>query len=173
MDWGVVLTLWTVRLSLACYAIVVAGALVPRATTARLRASRVIWTAGCLLFWLHVGAAFHFYHDWSHAHAVAHTAAETKRLLGWEFGRGIYFSYLFMILWAIDAAWLWRTPRICQRAGWTRGLVHAYLFFIAVNGTIVFEQGPVRWAAIVCCVVIAILALARVVLPWRNPSLST
>jgi hypothetical protein len=128
---------------------------------------------GCALFWLHVAAAFHFYHRWSHHHAVEHTAAETKRLLGFEFGQGIYFSYLFMVLWAIDAAWQWRTPLAPRRSPWTRCLVHAYLFFIAFNGTIVFEDGPVRWAAVACCAAIAVLALVRLVLPWRNLSLST
>ena len=173
MDWGAAITLWTVRLALACYALVVAGALLPGVSSSWRRASRLIWTAGCLLFWMHLAAAFHVYHEWSHAHAVAHTAAETKRLMGWEFGNGIWMSYLFVLLWTADAAWQWSVPLDARRPRWTRVAVHAYLFFIVFNGTIVFEDGPVRWAGIVCCAALAVLALARLTLPWRNLSLST
>jgi hypothetical protein len=40
-------------------------------------------------------------------------------------------------------------------------LVHAYLFFIAFNGAIVFESGPTRWVGIPATLGLAVL------LAWR------
>src|SRR5207247_4306515 len=47
------------------------------------------------------------YHRWSHAVAWRHTAERTQDLLGVAVGDGIYFSYLFLVLWIIDVVWLW------------------------------------------------------------------
>ena len=73
-------------------------------------ALRAVWTLGCVLFDVHVACAFHFYHQWSHAVAWQHTAERTRELLGVAMGDGIYFSYLFLVLWAVDVVWLWLTP---------------------------------------------------------------
>jgi len=177
------MTIWTIRLALVCYVVFVAGSIATVscrcATWSAI--SRWIWTAGCGLFVLHVLAAFAFYHHWSHAAAWETTAAETDAMLGVRFGDGIYFSYVFLVLWVADVAMMWwmatrKQPaklmaiegpasdggndaaRAPFTAMWLRGLVHAYLFFIAFNGAIVFESGPSRWGGIVACALLAALA---------------
>jgi hypothetical protein len=159
---GALLTTWTIRLALACYVAYLAGWLVNRDPRWPVIA-RWIWTLGCGLFIAHVLFAFHFFHHWSHAAAWQTTAEETRELLGVAFGNGIYFSYLFTAVWLTDVIWLWaKAPRretLQERTPWTRWLVHGYLFFIAFNGAIVFEGGPIRWAGIAACVVLTILAL--------------
>lgn len=111
---------------------------------------RWLWTAGCLFLWAHMVAAFHFYHDWSHAAAVADTAEQTEQLLGVRFGAGIWFNYLLMTLWTIDVWLEWRC--IIERSSGSRAftwLVHGFAFFIIFNGTVVFKEGWVRWAGVV------------------------
>ena len=61
---GVLLTKWTVRLALICYALCVADELTfPPAIVGH---EVHLWTLGCALFVVHVACAFHFYHHWSH-----------------------------------------------------------------------------------------------------------
>ena len=171
---GPFLTAWTIRAALVCYVAYLGGWLTMR----RGRwptVARWIWTIGCALFLGHVACAFHFFHHWSHAAAWQDTAEQTQRLIGVAFGDGIYFSYLFLILWVFDVAWLWIVPLSAanisdnsmksaaesasgmprpinqqQTPPWRR-LVHIFLFFIAFNGAIVFKAGPIRWAGIAAC----------------------
>jgi hypothetical protein len=178
---GVLLTQWTIRLALLGYV----GYLAVRLTaggTRWPRGTRWLWTAACGLFLLHAACAFQFYHGWSHAAAWESTARQTQELLGVPFGAGIYFSYLFAAVWMLDVVRAWVTaldkpPRRLGRlrARWTaaqaalrkweqsRGhlLVHAYLLFIAINGAMVFEAGPTRFAGAVACLLLAGLAAAR------------
>jgi hypothetical protein len=168
---GELLTAWTIRLALACYACHLAGSLLVftagSAQAAWNQPARWLWTSGCMLFVLHVACAFHFYHGWSHAAAFEKTASETEALLGVRFGEGIYFSYLFLALWVADVCAMWWFPRppvaaqagAMPRSGTLRAVLHAYLFFIALNGAIVFEAGPTRWAGIGVCLLLAGLAL--------------
>lgn len=170
---GELLTRWTIRLALVCFASYFALRL---AGTGRQRAERAIWTIGCVLFAAHVAAAFHFYHAWSHAAAWRKTAEETQALLGVPFGDGIYFSYAFLVLWVLDVVWLWISAsgspagRVAASATcvpaesvgrettprW-RVLVHAFLLFIAFHGAIVFEGGPTRWLGIPAVCLLAFL----------------
>ena len=165
---GELLTLWTVRLALVCYVAYVAQRLtapkLARRSDSRFAAARAIWTLGCGLFLIHVACAFHYYHGWSHSAAWEKTASETDKLLGIRFGVGIYFSYAFMLLWLLDVAAMWLWP---LADGALRLLVHAYLLFIAVNGAIVFEAGPIRWAGIAACLLLAGLA-GRAAYNWAS-----
>jgi hypothetical protein len=165
---GVLLTAWTIRLALACYVAYLAGwLLVPNRGNCGASwpsVARWLWTFGCVLFVIHVACAFHFYHGWSHADAFEKTAADTEQLLGVRFGEGIYFSYLFLILWIVDVVVMWmrrspsgQSPRPMVAA--MHWLLHAYLFFIAFNGAIVFAAGPTRWAGIAACLVLGGLAI--------------
>jgi hypothetical protein len=160
---GILLTRWTVRLALACYVLYLAGWLLPTGPGWP-RMARWVWTLGCVLFLAHVAAAFHFYHHWSHAAAYETTARETAELLGVRFGEGIYFSYLFAVAWVADVAGMWLAARGDGRqqgpwiAAWPRLAVHAYLLFIALNGAIVFEAGPTRWAGLLACLGLSVLA---------------
>src|SRR5690349_10305078 len=86
----------TVRLALAFYGV---AAWLMLGLTREGRAAgglaRWCWTLGWLAFLIHLGCAFHYYHHWSHADAVA----RTERVSG--FGPGIYLSHLFTVLWTL------------------------------------------------------------------------
>src|SRR5579872_5327000 len=112
------LTRWTIRLALAAYV----GMLVLRirtksgirgntpalASSGRIdstpgeRFQRVLFTLGCILLWAHVASAFAFYHHWSHDDAYSRTARETADTVGIDWGGGIYFNYLCLLLWSFD-----------------------------------------------------------------------
>jgi hypothetical protein len=181
---GALLTKWTIRLALVCYVVYLAGWLASF-NARRPRTARAIWTVGCVLFDVHVACAFHFFHHWSHSAAWRNTAERTERLLGVAVGDGIYFSYFFLVLWIFDVLWLWWPSRTIatpsrgrgeNRAGaratgvpmtiriraetpaW-RVAVHVFLLFIAVNGAIVFESGPTRWAGLAAGLLLACLAV--------------
>jgi hypothetical protein len=106
--------------------------------------------------------AFHFFHYWSHAHALAHT----RRVSG--VGEGIYASYLFTALWAADAAYWWLDPKgRAARSAWLGWALHCFMLFIAFNGTVIFESGPIRWVSLAA---FAALASAWVIAVGRRGS---
>src|SRR5690242_15244811 len=100
-------TIWT---ALVFYLVAVLLMLSPRGKASGV--ARICWTLGCLAYLAHVAAAFHYVHGWSHEHAFAHTEEASG------FGPGIFVSYVFTLVWALDVAswWLWpgwyaRRPR--------------------------------------------------------------
>ena len=108
-DVGDTLTRNTVRLSLAWYAAALCVMMRLQATdwaamTALGRAARWCWTWGIVVFLVHLAMAFHYFHDWSHAHAF-----ETTRQAS-GVGEGIFVSYFFTLWWAFDAAAWWLAP---------------------------------------------------------------
>lgn len=181
--WGTLLTHWTIRVALSLYALALAielrpvirksvtpgdgstdsHAQAPRSaaeTTADLRCW--LWTAACIAFLAHVACAFHFYHGWSHQSALDDTARQTRELMGVAFGRGIWFSYAFALLWVADVLWWWSSSASYQhRSTWLHGAIHGYMFFIALNGAIVFESGVTRWLGIPVTLLLAVLWLRR------------
>ncbi len=158
---GELLTRWTIRLALSCYVFCLAAAILRRgAPGSRMNeVVRIVWTLGCGLFIAHVAAAFGYYHHFSHQAAYDETARQTQEQIGFPFGGGIYFSYLFLALWVMDVVWRWLTPG--TRPAWLDWPLHAYMFFIAFNGAIVFEGGISRVAGIPACILLA------GVLAWR------
>jgi len=148
-------TRWTIRLALTCYVFCLAAAIARRGWTNKSwnDAVRIVWTAGCALFVVHVVAAFGYYHHFSHRAAFDDTAKQTADLLGFAFGGGIYFSYLFLAVWVLDVVWRWVAA--ASRPAWLDWPLHLYMFFIAFNGAIVFEGGVSRWGGIVACVLLA------------------
>ena len=149
---------WTIWLSMLAYAAFLLTLVRPALCGWRIR--RGIWTIALMMFLAHFVSAYHFFHHWSHAHAVTDTAAKTDAVIGWSFGEGIYFSYLFLGVWFLDVLWMWIGPDSYQsRARGISWLIHGYIFFIAINGTAVFETGVTRWATALCCGLLAIAAI--------------
>lgn len=146
---------WTIRLALAGYGLFVTGFVVAWNRQSWRRMAKWIWFASCLFFFAHLIAAFQFYHHWSHSHAVEDTAIRTAETIGWSFGNGILFSYLFALIWLIDAGWwLIVGDRYFKRNRFIAIAIHGYMAFIIFNGAIVFEGGVVRWASIVWLVML-------------------
>jgi hypothetical protein len=153
---GETLTRNTIRLSLVWYAVGLVlmmhlGRNDWRCATVLGRVARWCWTWGIATFLVHLAMAFHFYHGWSHAHAFE----QTRQASG--VGEGLYVSYLFTLLWIIDALW-WRVRPDAYAARPTRIdiALHAFMLFIVFNGMIVFESGAIRWAGVAMFVALAI-----------------
>jgi hypothetical protein len=105
--------------------------------------ARWCWTLACLAYLVHLGMAFHFYHHWSHTHAVAHT----EEVSG--FGPGIAFSHLFTLAWCADVLTWWLAPRWREgRIPWIDWGLYGYMACIIFCGTVVYEQGFIRWAGL-------------------------
>jgi hypothetical protein len=120
------------------------------------RSARLAWTMGAVFTALHVLAAFHVRHAWSHASAVADTARQTREALGFAFGGGVYVNYAFLAVWLADAAWWWLAPRaFAARPRALDAAVRAFILFIFVNGAIVFPHGLVRVAGTLVLLAIA------------------
>jgi len=153
------LTRWIVRFAVAAYFVSLAiGIRWPQ----RDRLARLWWSIACAACLVHIGLAMHFYHDWSHAKAYAHTARQTRELIGLDWGGGVYFNYLFELIWSADVAWWWISPRSREtRPRWLVVLVHAYLLFIVFNATVVFGAGATRWMDVAALSVIAWMACRR------------
>lgn len=170
---GITLTLWTVRGALLAYVAALVWMLVAPQFRPVRHAARIVWTVGCGLVLAHVVCAFQFYHAWSHADAFQHTAEETQRLLGWRFGAGVYFNYLFAAVWIGDCAWWWVRPQSYDTRprllGW---IVHAYLLLIVFNGAVVFAAGPIRWFGSAACALLVPLWLWRILGRKKRPASS-
>jgi hypothetical protein len=150
---------WTAWMSMA--ALAGAIALRQRGTNdqaAKCGDARWLWTLGCVLLWIHVGCAFHFQHHWSHAAAYVHTAEQTAAKAGIDWGGGVYFNYVLMLVWASDAAWWWIAPEsFRQRPAAVNRLIVGFILFMAFNATVVFGSGPPRWVALITCLGLATL----------------
>jgi len=123
---------------------------------------RGLWTAGMLVYLVHVCAAFHVVHGWSHEAALAETALQTRELFGVDTGVGIWFNYLFTAVWATDVGWWW-----LDRAGYHRrsarvsATVHGFMAFMFFNGAVVFARGPSRWIGVAAMVLLPVWWLWR------------
>lgn len=131
------------------------------------RRARAVYTFGCAAFLVHVASAFHVFYDWSHAVALRETARQTLEVTGVDSGTGLYFNYVFTVLWIVDAAW-WHIAgleRFRDRPMQVTAALHGFFVFMAFNGTVVFEHGAVRWmGALGTLTLVAALAVGR---PWK------
>jgi hypothetical protein len=145
---GDALTRQTVRLALALWALALLLSLTlddagRSARTPAGRLARLTWSLGWLVYVVHVGLAFHFFHGWSHAAAVRHVEERSG------FGPGIAFSHLFTLAWGLDAAWWWLRPDShAGRPAWVGRALVGYMAFVVFNATVVFEAGTVRLAGL-------------------------
>jgi len=139
---------WTVRLSVVCYLFFCLLKLAPGSSSGFTSSKRLLgtWTLGLIFFLLHFVSSMSFAHDWSHEDAVTHTAEQTEAMTGWNWGGGIYFNYLFALIWLFDVVMWYKTgPSWLENRIYQIGL-HSFFAFIVFNATIVF--GPRYWWAI-------------------------
>ena len=105
-------------------------------TPSHVRWHRFFWTAGCLIFCVHVACAL-FYLEGFHTAAWEHTARRSEELFGVRSGFGIYFNYLFALGWLWDVLVLW-FPAWNR---WGRVVFPAwrwFMLFMVFNATVVF-----------------------------------
>ena len=154
---GVLMIRNTVRLALAWYLVALSAMLffVPddwRAKSLRGQIVRWCWTWALICFFVHLVLAFQFFHHWSHAHAME----RSRQMSGW--GEGIYFAYLFTLLWIADVGWWWLRPGgYANRSPWIDRSLHTFMLFIVLNGMIVFDHGIIRVAGALGGVVLIVV----------------
>jgi hypothetical protein len=111
------------------------------------------WSLGLVIFLAHLVCAFHFEHGWSHAKALAATAAQTAATTGLDTGFGLYLNYTFALAWLADAAWWHLAKRSHEsRPRWVGATLHSFMAFMWLNATVVFGSpwGQVAgWAAVI------------------------
>ena len=142
-DTGELLTRATACVAFACYATSLALRMSGRGHLAR-----VFWTAGAVVFLLHVACAFQFVHHWSHSDAYASTARQTAALTGRSSGAGLYLNYAMLVIWPVHACWDWRkrsTPGSSRSFHGIESAVQGFLAFMWLNATVVFGHGPAQW----------------------------
>ena len=162
MEFGEALTRWTVRLAVACY---FGRLLIDVAAPSHerwQRVSRRLWTIGCGAYLMHVAAAFHFFHGWSHAAAWRSTARQTGELFGLDWGGGLYVNYLFTAVWIGDASAWWFLGLSYPRR-WRRvyRALQGFFAFIAFNATVVFGPHFWKWAAAAGIIALGAASAAR------------
>ena len=165
---------WSIRLSMLLFVTTLLTRLVAPQAIANSPATKSLWTAGFVLFVVHVLASFHFVHHWSHHAAYEATAKQTGELLGIEFGGGVYFNYLFLIAWGGDVWSTWYPPAREQWIiHWLLRLGMLYMLFIAFNGVVVFKSGWLRMVGIAATLILLAgliwSAVAKLPLSRREP----
>ena len=133
-------TVWTARLCAALWIASLAARTVQIETVGR--RWRELWIAGAVALLTHVLVAFHFEHAWSHEAAYEHTREQTAATVGLNWGGGLYFNYLTVVVWLADAAMLSRVNLQGQRQKPSQA-VDWFVAFMMVNATVVF--GPWNW----------------------------
>jgi hypothetical protein len=159
---GEAFTVWSVRLATLLYVSALALRLAARDSRA-MQWARIMWTAGFVCYLAHVYGAFEFFHGWSHAAAYADTARQTAEQFGLNWGGGLYFNYVFTVVWAADVIWWWRgVERYEKRPLWISLAIQGFLGFMFFNGAVVFAAGFSRW--------LGIIAIPPLVwLWWKSP----
>lgn len=125
----------------------------------RSRAALTCYVAGWLVYLIHVGCAFALVHGWSHRAAYEHTAQASAELIGWSWGGGLWFNYLFTAVWTFDVVWRLSAPRSYARRAWPIDVaVYGFLLFMAFNAVVVF--GPPTTRAVGIAATMGLLVLA-------------
>lgn len=127
-----------------------------------LRPIAALWLLGAgLAVWHSFGALLAF-HDGSQQQAFQSTADQTQELLGVAFGAGLYVNYAFLAVWWFDAALAFFWPARHRRLPRTyhRGAL-GFLCFIALNATVVFKSGWLRWFGIGATLILLMLVFRK------------
>jgi hypothetical protein len=124
--------------------------------------SRVAWTLGAALALVHAVSAFVVFYEGSYEMARVATMRQTEALTGVRFTGGIYINYVFLATWLLDAAWWWLSP--ASRAERPRAVdagIRGFIFFIMVNGAVVFADGLARGVGLVAVIAVAACWMRR------------
>lgn len=156
------ITRWTIRIALGLCIFAIASSFGNRKPHEENRSAKWCWTLGLLFYLGHLISAFQFSYDWSHEKAYQDTALQTQEVIGWYWGGGLYVNYIFTIVWILVVVWWW-TQSESRRS---KHLWIDYSFFwffaiIAINATIVFEQGIIRWFGLAACFFLGRLWLTK------------
>lgn len=101
---------------------------------------RLVYTAGLIALLVHLAVAFHLGHGWSHANAFDRTEQTSG------FGPGIFVNYFFVLLWIVDAVWMWLAfDCYLDRLRWVNRLINGFMWFVLFNASVVYGSGPIRW----------------------------
>lgn len=125
--------IWLARIAAALY--LLALILIWRKSAS---SARLAWTAGVVVYLVHVWYAFEYLHHWSHAAALQAVREQTLEIFGVDSGFGLYLNYIFTVVWTVDALWWWLSPSgYTTRPRIVTVAVHAFMAFMYVNATIV------------------------------------
>lgn len=155
MDVLEILTRVSIWLSVGCWAWGVAALLRGRVAEGTRRA----WTLGVVFYLVHSGAAFAGSYEWSHAVAIEETARQTLEATGFDSGMGLWLNYAFGLIWLLDAAswWILGTGRYLGRPRSIQWVVHGFMAFMILNGTVFFGHGAVVYFGALVFLVLAML----------------
>jgi hypothetical protein len=140
-----------------CYAVVIALRM-SRGDERRHKLAKGVWIAGWLALVLHVCLAMSFVHGGSWTAAYDHTARRTFEAVGWNWGGGVWFNLLTVVVWGIDVMRLWFWPNVTSRlANWFQAACQIYLAFMMFNATVVFGSRPARLAGGLVCMLLSLI----------------
>lgn len=126
------------------------------------KASRLLWTGGLIAYSVHVVAAFHWVHGWSHERAWVETARQTEEMFGVATGAGLWFNHLFTLVWTFDVLWWWLAPASRRRRSAALSVaLHGFLAFMFFNGAVVFASGFSRWVGIAGMALLALIVATK------------
>lgn len=145
---------YTIRVALLCYFLT---CMILTSGNAN-RLARLIWSLGCISYFIHVALAFHHHFEWSHEAAIQHTQERSG------FGQGIYASHLFTLAWTFDVLWWWVScPSYQSRRAWIGYCLHGFMAFMVFNATIIFEQFVIRWLGVVFFLSLIVIYFFRLI----------
>ena len=132
---------WLIRLSGFIAFVAFVGAIAKRQNTSLsgfLNFSN-LWMLGFTAFIIHFISAFHFKYEWSHAKALELTTIQTFKTVGVSTSLGLYFNYLFTLVWLIDLSWAQLAKRSHKdRPVWINHAIHCFMAFMWFNATVIF-----------------------------------
>jgi hypothetical protein len=139
------LSLWAIRLAFVALLLSLWLHLAGRRATDRPVAG--LWMFGAILALAHSLGSLWSFHGGSQVAAIESTARQTELLLGFRFGAGLYFNYLFVGLWGLDAVLRMVCPdRYHRMPRWYFVGLASFMALIAFSALVVFKTGWIRAA---------------------------
>ncbi|MGE5193901.1 MAG: hypothetical protein ACM3U2_15515, partial [Deltaproteobacteria bacterium] len=126
------------------------------------RWARWLWTAACLLLWIHAACAFQIQHHWSHAEAYAHTTRQTEEFVGLEWGGGLYFQLSAAARVGRRRRLVVAGAEVVSRSSAARRLVlHRLRRLHGVQRGVRLRLGFQRWLPLDVMLILTVLAVRR------------